>query len=223
MPKNILIVAIDEIDFERAKDIISSLDKDKCMIKIGSVAFNSIGHNLLYYVSDLGFDIFLDLKLHDIPNTVQKSIKGLINLPIKMLTIHISGGKKMMIAAMNAVKGTNVKVFGITALTSLCDDDTNIIFKRTVSDQVNKMLDVAESAGIDGVVCSPHELNLVQKRESLLSITPGIRLKNLKDDQIRTMTPKEAIQLGANYIVIGRPITASKDIKKSLEKIYNSI
>ena len=192
------------------------------MVKIGSVAFNAIGHKIIRFAPEKGFEIFLDLKLHDIPNTVKKSIKGLSSLPIKMLTIHTSGGKDMMKAAMEAASGTQIKVFGVTALTSLNNDDTNQIFQRSTSEQVNAMLDLAEEAGIDGVVCSPHELKLVSKR-NLLSITPGIRLQESNDDQKRVMTPREATDLGADYLVIGRPITASKDIKKSLNEIYQSL
>jgi orotidine-5'-phosphate decarboxylase len=140
-----------------------------------------------------------------------------------MLTIHTSGGQEMMSAAMEAVSETGIKIFGVTALTSLSDKDTTTIFKRTTSDQVNAMLDLAESAGIDGVVCSPRELELVKKRETLLSITPGIRLQDLNDDQKRVMTPKEAKDLGADYLVIGRPITGAENIVEALEKIYQSI
>ena len=218
-----IIVAIDETAFDRASEIIDCLDSKKCMVKIGSVAFNAIGRKIIRFASEKGFEIFLDLKLHDIPNTVKKSIQGLISLPINMLTIHISGGKDMMMAAMEAVSGTQIKVFGVTALTSLNNDDTKYIFKRTTTEQVNAMLDLAEDADIDGVVCSPHELELVSNRDNLLSITPGIRLHESNDDQKRVMTPKEAIHLGANYLVIGRPITASKDIKKSLNEIYQSM
>ena len=218
-----IIVAIDETTFERASEIIEDLDSKKCMVKIGSVAFNTIGHKIISFASEKGFEIFLDLKLHDIPNTVKKSIQGLTCLPINMLTIHTSGGKDMMMAAMEATSRTQIKVFGVTALTSLNNDDTKYIFKRTTTEQVNAMLDLAEEAGIDGVVCSPHELELVSNREALLSITPGIRLQESDDDQKRVMTPKEAIELGADYLVIGRPITASKDIKKSLNEIYQSL
>ena len=217
-----IIVAIDETTFERASEVIESLDPKKCMVKIGSVAFNAIGHKIIRFAAEKGFEIFLDLKLHDIPNTVKKSIKGLSSLPIKMLTIHTSGGKDMMKAAMEAALGTQIKVFGVTALTSLNNDDTNQIFQRSTSEQVNAMLDLAEEAGIDGVVCSPLELELVSKR-NLLSITPGIRLQESNDDQKRVMTPREATDLGADYLVIGRPITASKDIKKSLNEIYQSL
>ena len=129
----------------------------------------------------------------------------------------------MMESAMEAIKGTDIKVFGVTALTSLSDIDTNQIYQRTAADQVNAMLDIAEEAKIDGVVCSPHELDLVTARGSLLSITPGIRLSNLNDDQTRVMTPKQAIDLGANYLVIGRPITGADDISEALNIIYQSI
>ena len=218
-----IIVAVDEISLKKALDLIDNLDPKKCMLKIGSVAFNSIGKEIIYSAADKNFDIFLDLKLHDIPNTVKKSIQGLASLPIKMITIHTSGGKDMMMAAMEAVSGTQIKVFGVTALTSLNNDDANQIFQRTIFEQVNAMLDLAEEAGIDGVVCSPHELELVSKRKTLLSITPGIRIQESDDDQKRVMTPKKAIELGADFLVIGRPITESKNISQSLDEIYSSI
>ncbi len=218
-----IIVAIDEIDFDRASLIIDNLDSTKCMVKIGSISFNSIGKDIIYYAAEKGFDIFLDLKLHDIPNTVKKTIQGLSLLPITMLTIHTSGGKDMMMAAMESVSGTQIKVFGVTALTSLSDDEINEIFQRTSSEQVNAMLDLAESAGIDGIVCSAHELKLVKKRSTLLSITPGIRLRDSNDDQKRVMTPKEAINLGADFLVIGRPITESENIGEALDEIFQNI
>ena len=218
-----IIVAVDVFDKDKAKKIINCLDPSKCWIKLGSISFNSIGHEIVAYGASKGFNIFLDLKLHDIPNTVKKSIIGLSSLPIQMLTIHISGGKKMMSFAMEAVEKSDIKIFGVTALTSLNNKDTNEIYQRTASEQVSAMLDIAESVGIDGVVCSPHELDLVNKRKSLLSITPGIRIHKSNDDQKRTMTPKEAINLGADYIVIGRPITESNNINESLSKIHESI
>jgi orotidine-5'-phosphate decarboxylase len=222
MPKTI-IVAVDEYHLDAFKKIIDSLDSDLCMIKVGSVSFNSLGQQIITYASNKGFKIFLDLKLHDIPNTVKKSIDGLVSLPIDMMTIHASGGLEMMKAAMKAVDGTDIKIFGVTALTSLSDKDTSLIFKRTAAEQVNAMLDLAEQARIDGVVCSPHELSLVSKRKSLLSITPGIRLKEYNDDQSRVMTPKDAISKGANHIVIGRPITNAPSISEALQEIYKSI
>ncbi|NCW58692.1 MAG: orotidine-5'-phosphate decarboxylase [Proteobacteria bacterium] len=218
-----IIVAVDETQLDSFKHIVDSLDSNLCMIKVGSVSFNAIGHEAIKYVASKGFEIFLDLKLHDIPNTVKKSIEGLISLPVSMMTVHTSGGLEMMKIAMNAVKDTNIKIFGVTALTSLSDADTDIIFKRTASDQVAAMLDLAQEAKIDGVVCSPHELDLVVARKSLLSITPGIRLSESEDDQSRVMTPNDAISKGANHIVIGRPITNAPNISEALLEIYNSI
>jgi len=218
-----IIVAVDETQLDSFKQIVDSLDSNLCMIKVGSVGFNAIGHEAIQYVASKGFEIFLDLKLHDIPNTVKKSIEGLISLPISMMTIHTSGGLEMMKIAMNVVKDTDIKIFGVTALTSLSDEDTDVIFKRTASDQVAAMLDLAQEAKIDGVVCSPHELDLVVARKSLLSVTPGIRLSESEDDQSRVMTPNDAISKGANHIVIGRPITNAPNISEALLEIYNSI
>jgi orotidine-5'-phosphate decarboxylase len=218
-----IIVAIDETQLSSFKQTVDSLDSSLCMIKVGSVSFNAIGHEALTYVASKGFEIFLDLKLHDIPNTVKKSIEGLISLPIGMMTIHTSGGLEMMKAAKKAVSDTNIKIFGVTALTSLSDEDTSTIFQRTASNQVKAMLDLAQEAQIDGVVCSPHELDLVLERKSLLSITPGIRLSESADDQSRVMTPKDAISKGADYIVIGRPITNAPNISEALQEIHDSI
>jgi orotidine-5'-phosphate decarboxylase len=218
-----IIVAIDETQPSSFKQTVDSLDSDLCMIKVGSVSFNAIGHEALTYVASKGFEIFLDLKLHDIPNTVKKSIEGLLSLPISMMTIHTSGGLEMIKASKKAVSDTNIKIFGVTALTSLSDEDTTTIFQRTASNQVKAMLDLAQEAQIDGVVCSPHELDLVLERKSLLSITPGIRLSESADDQSRVMTPKDAISKGADYIVIGRPITNAPNISDALQEIHNSI
>jgi len=218
-----IIVAIDETQPSSFMQTVDSLDSDLCMIKVGSVSFNAIGHEALTYVASKGFEIFLDLKLHDIPNTVKKSIEGLVSLPISMMTIHTSGGLEMMKAAQKAVANTNIKIFGVTALTSLSDEDTGAIFQRTASNQVKAMLDLAQEAQIDGVVCSPHELDLVVERKSLLSITPGIRLSESSDDQSRVMSPKDAISKGADYIVIGRPITNAPNISEALQEIHNSI
>ncbi len=218
-----IIVAIDSFDADHAFSIIDKLDSKLCMVKIGSVAFNSIGRDLIDYAFKKGFDIFLDLKLHDIPNTVHKTILGLKSLPIKMLTIHTSGGIEMMKAAVKGVKDTGIKVFGVTTLTSLSDSDSVSIFQRNAASQVDAMLDLAQEACIDGVVCSPHELRLVKARGCFLSITPGIRLTDSNDDQTRIMSPSKAIQLGADYLVIGRPITDAEDMLGSLNQILQSI
>ena len=140
-----------------------------------------------------------------------------------MLTIHTSGGIEMMKAAVESAKDSGIQVFGVTTLTSLSDSDSITIFQRNAASQVDAMLDLAQEACIDGVVCSPHELKLVKARDCFLSITPGIRFVDSNDDQNRVMSPSKAIQLGADYLVIGRPITDAKDILESLNKIFQSI
>lgn len=218
-----IIVALDEHEQIKFDKLIDQLDPSLCMVKVGSVSFNSLGRKAVIKAANKGFDVFLDLKLHDIPNTVKKSIQGLADLPIKMMTVHTSGGLRMLQESVNAVKDTNIKVFGVTALTSLGDEDTQIIYRCDVKDQVLAMLELAMQSGIHGVVCSPHELSLVKNNSKLLTMTPGIRIKSLGDDQTRTMSPKEAIDNGSNFVVIGRPITSSSNIKKSLQEIYDSI
>ena len=219
-----IIVAIDEHKQKKFEQLLEQLDPSLCMVKIGSVSFNSLGREAVIKAASKGFDIFLDLKLHDIPNTVKKSIQGLAELPIKMMTVHTSGGLRMLQESVDAAKDSNIKIFGVTALTSLTDQDTQTIYRCNVKDQVLAMLELAiESGIIHGVVCSPHELSLVKNNSDLLTITPGIRIKSLGDDQSRTMSPKEAIDNGSDFLVIGRPITASTNIKNSLQEIYDSI
>jgi orotidine-5'-phosphate decarboxylase len=221
--KHSVIVALDEHNQENFDDVLSQLDPGLCMVKIGSVSFNSLGRECVLKAAHKGFDIFLDLKLHDIPNTVKKSIDGLVNLPIKMMTVHASGGQKMLEESVSATTNTDIKIFGVTALTSLSDNDTNFIYKREVKEQVLAMIELAKKSSIHGIVCSPQELSLVKNNSNLLTITPGIRPKSLGDDQTRVMTPKEAIDNGSDFLVIGRPITASNNIKNSLKEIYDSI
>ena len=221
--KNSIIVALDEYEQIKFDKVLDQLDPSLCMVKIGSVSFNSLGREAVTKAANKGFDIFLDLKLHDIPNTVKKSIEGLADLPIKMMTIHTSGGLKMLQESVDAVKDTSIKIFGVTALTSLSEEDTKIIYRRNINDQILAMITLAKQSGIHGVVCSPHELSLVKNNSNLLTITPGIRMKSLGDDQARTMSPREAIDNGSNFLVIGRPITASTNIKNSLQEIYDSI
>ena len=218
-----IIVALDEYKQIKFEQVLDQLDTNLCMVKIGSVSFNSLGREAVIEAANKGFDVFLDLKLHDIPNTVKKSIKGLADLPIKMMTVHTSGGLRMLQESLDAVKDTNIKIFGVTALTSLGDEDTQTIYRCNAKDQVVAMLELAMQSGIHGVVCSPHELSLIKNNSDLLTITPGIRMKSLGDDQTRTMSPKEDIDNGSNFLVIGRPITASTDIKNSLQEIYDSI
>ena len=127
-----IIVALDEHKQTKFEQVLDQLNPNLCMVKIGSVSFNSLGREAVIETANKGFDVFLDLKLHDIPNTVKKSIKGLAELPIKMMTVHTSGGSRMLQASLDAVKDTKIKIFGVTALTSLADEDTQTIYRLSL-------------------------------------------------------------------------------------------
>ena len=172
-----IIVAIDTFDLGEANAILDQLDPDLCKIKIGSVVFNSMGKSFLKEVSSRGFKIFLDLKLHDIPNTVHETILGFNDCSIDMLTVHLSGGEKMLKKAMLAGKSINSKVIGVSILTSLEESDTLSLFDNKLDHQIRNLFKIAVKANLDGVVCSPHELemsNIILNSDSI-KITPGIR------------------------------------------------
>jgi len=220
-----IIVAIDTYNLQEANVILDQLDPDLCKIKIGSVVFNSLGKSFLKEVSWRGFKIFLDLKLHDIPNTVHEAILGFHDCSIDMLTVHLSGGEEMLDKAMLAGKSINAKVIGVSILTSLEESDTMALFDNKLDHQIRNLFEIAVKANLDGVVCSPHELemsNTILNSDSI-KITPGIRDIKAEDDQARTMSAKEAIEKGATFLVIGRPITHSKDISQALQNFNNSI
>ena len=220
-----IIVAIDTYDLQEANLILDQLDPDLCKIKIGSVVFNSLGKSFLKEVSSRGFKIFLDLKLHDIPNTVHEAILGFQDCSIDMLTVHLSGGGEMLKKAMLAGKSINAKVIGVSILTSLEESDTLSLFDNKLDHQIRNLFEIAVKANLDGVVCSPHELemsNTILNSDSI-KITPGIRDIKVEDDQARTMNAKEAIEQGATFLVIGRPITQAQDISTALKTFSDSI
>ena len=220
-----IIVAIDTYDLEEANAILDQLNPNLCKIKIGSVVFNSLGKSFLQEVSSRGFKIFLDLKLHDIPNTVHEAILGFHDCSIDMLTVHLSGGEEMLKKAMLAGKSINAKVIGVSILTSLEESDTLSLFDNKLDHQVRNLFEIAVKANLDGVVCSPHELemsNTILNSDSI-KITPGIRDIKVEDDQARTMNAKEAIEQGATFLVIGRPITQAQDISTALKTFSDSI
>ena len=220
-----IIVAIDTYDLQEANVILDQLDPDLCKIKIGSVVFNSLGKSFLKEVSSRGFKIFLDLKLHDIPNTVHEAILGFHDCSIDMLTVHLSGGEEMLKKAMLAGKSINAKVIGVSILTSLEESDTMALFDNKLDHQIRNLFEIAVKANLDGVVCSPHELemsNTILNSDSI-KITPGIRDIKVEDDQARTMNAKEAIEQGATFLVIGRPITQAQDISTTLKTFSDSI
>jgi orotidine-5'-phosphate decarboxylase len=220
-----IIVAIDTFDFEKANAILEQLNPDHCLVKIGSVVFNALGKSFLRHASSQGFKIFLDLKLHDIPNTVYETIIGFNDCKIDMLTVHLSGGEKMLRKAMLAGKSINTKVIGVSMLTSLEEEDSLTLFGNTVEDQINNLFKIAVKVNIDGIVCSPHELEIANTMlgSHSIKITPGIRDTTAEDDQARTLSAKEAIEKGSTFLVIGRPITQAEDIAQALQNFNNSI
>ena len=220
-----IIVAIDTYDLQEANVILDQLDPDLCKIKIGSVVFNSLGKSFLKEVSSRGFKIFLDLKLHDIPNTVHETILGFHECSIDMLTVHLSGGEDMLKKAMLAGKSINANVIGVSILTSLKESDTLMLFNNNLDTQIANLFKIAVKINLDGVVCSPLELEMANTilDTNSIKITPGIRDIKVADDQARTLSAKEAIEKGATFIVIGRPITQAEDVSTALKTFSDSI
>ena len=220
-----IIVAIDTFDLKQANAILDQLNPNTCLVKIGSVIFNALGKTFLKHASSRGFKIFLDLKLHDIPNTVYETIIGFNDCKIDMLTVHLSGGEEMLNKAMLAAKSINAKVIGVSILTSLDEKDSLALFDNKIEDQISRLFKIAVKANIDGIVCSPHELEIANTilGTHSIKITPGIRDIKVDDDQERTMSAKEAIKKGSTYLVIGRPITQADDVAHALQNFNNTI
>ena len=220
-----IIVAIDTFDLKQANAILDQLNPNTCLVKIGSVIFNALGKTFLKHVSSRGFKIFLDLKLHDIPNTVYETIIGFNDCKIDMLTVHLSGGEEMLNKAMLAAKSINAKVIGVSILTSLDEKDSLALFNSKIEDQISHLFKIALKANIDGIVCSPHELEIANTilGTHVIKITPGIRDVKVEDDQERTMSAKEAIKKGSTYLVIGRPITQADDVANALQNFNDTI
>ena len=210
-----LIVALDFKNFDEMSKFAEKLDPNKCIVKVGLQLFISDGLRVLDYLSDKGFDIFLDLKLHDIPNTVMKAIEQITKFNVLMTTIHLQGGLEMIKAAIEVKKQT--KLIGVSLLTSLDTTDTDLMYGNQLNDQFIKLLKVAEQSEIDGIVCSPKELQSITTNK-LIKVVPGIRNSELADDQKRVMTAKEAYENGADYIVVGRPITLSENIENTVDE-----
>ena len=206
-----LIVALDYSDIEDVKALLSQLNPNRCMVKVGLQLYLSQRESILEMISNAGFDIFLDLKLHDIPNTVSKALSEIEKFNVLMTTIHLQGGKEMIEAALSSVQST--KIIGVTLLTSLNDSHIRSLYGSVFSDQFARLISLANDTKIDGLVCSANELNLLYEYQGI-KVVPGIRNKALNDDQQRTMTSSEAYNLGANYIVVGRPITQSENLRR---------
>ena len=209
-----LIVALDFDNADKALYFLNNLDPNKCLVKVGLELFISEGWKILDLISERGFEIFLDLKLHDIPNTVAKSIKKISNFNVALTTVHLSGGISMLEAA-SSEKG-NIRILGVSILTSLSQNEIFEITNTNFDVYFNNLISIASSSNVDGVVCSPNELDRL-KDFNKLKVVPGIRNNISDDDQKRVMTSSEAYKKGADFIVVGRPITKSEDPKKTLE------
>lgn len=232
--QNPIIAALDVPIAEQALKLAREIAPTVGAFKIGSELFTSGGPDIVRRVRDTGASVFLDLKFHDIPNTVAKAVASAVRLDVQMLTIHASGGEEMMRAAENSAQqialqsGRNAPlVLGVTVLTS-SDNSTlsEIGCEPNVGRQVERLASLAVKAGLRGLVCSP--LEIVGLRQILSAgvqlVTPGIRTGAEKsDDQKRTLTPREALDAGASWLVIGRPIYAAENPRAAAEKILNSL
>ena len=227
--KSNVIVALDYDDQHLALALADRLDPTFCRLKVGKELFTATGPSIVKNLNDRGFDIFLDLKFHDIPNTVAKAIGTAADLGVWMANVHASGGSRMMSAAKRALdsKGSEMLLIGVTVLTSMDASDLEEVgVRRNPSAQVLHLAELAKHSGLDGVVCSAQEAKLL--KESLgpefKLVTPGIRLADsAADDQRRILTPADAVALGSDYLVIGRPITQSTDPLATLSEINRSL
>ncbi|MBL9218674.1 MAG: orotidine-5'-phosphate decarboxylase [Opitutaceae bacterium] len=213
-----LILALDVPTREAAAPILRQLRGQLRWVKIGLQMFTAYGPNYVREVAGMGFNIFLDLKLHDIPNTVAKAVESLGPLPIQMLTLHTAGGGEMMRAAKAAQQKTNpnLLLLGVTVLTSTDDAGLREIgVNATSPDQVARLGQLAADSGLRGLVCSPLEVAMLRRQlpAGIQLITPGIRPASEagSDDQKRVMTPADAARAGSTYIVVGRPILQASD------------
>ena len=224
-----IIVALDLDNIKKAITLVKELKKEVYAFKIGHEFFYNFGINGYKKIYNICPKIFLDLKLHDIPNTVQKGLKAISKLNPIFTTIHLSGGDEMQkISVLKNNKKTYI--LGVTVLTSLDKKQTLKYYKeKNVSILVKKFAKYAKKNNLSGLVCSPLEINIIRKEvgEKMILVVPGIRpdkkSSTIKDDQKRTLTPKEAINLGADFLVIGRPIIESKNPLETIKKINQSI
>jgi orotidine-5'-phosphate decarboxylase len=234
MTRNPIIVALDVPTVEAALKLAEQLAPVSDGFKIGSELFTSVGPDIVRRVRDTGAAVFLDLKFHDIPNTVAKAVAAAVRLDVQMLTIHTGGGLEMMraaeIAAQQAAKVDGRAaplVLGVTVLTSSNGSTlAEIGCEPNVGSQVERLARLAVKAGLRGLVCSPLEIVALRKilPAHVQLVTPGIRTGAEKaDDQKRTLTPRGALQAGANWLVIGRPIYAAENPRAAAEKILESL
>ena len=221
-----IIVALDYADAASALKLVNQLDPTLCRLKVGKELFTAVGPRFIETLTSANFGVFLDLKFHDIPNTVAKACTAASNLGVWMLNVHASGGLEMMQAARAAVDSTDTKplLIAVTVLTSMNQAGLNKIGIQTdLATHVLNLAKLTKESDLDGVVCSALEAQMLRTQlgSEFCLVTPGIRPANVnQDDQSRVVTPANALSMGASYLVIGRPITQALDPLKALEAIH---
>lgn len=223
-----IIVALDYHDQSQCMALVDQLDPSQCRLKIGKEMFTLFGPALVERIQRAGFDVFLDLKFHDIPNTVAKAVTAAASLGVWMVNVHASGGRRMMEAAQHALDSveTPPKLIAVTVLTSMASEDlADIGVALSPADHAQRLARLALDCGLDGVVCSAQEASSMKNLSAeCLTVTPGIRPANSAgDDQRRVMTPEQALQNGSDYLVVGRPITQAASPASALQEIFASI
>ncbi|MGA9665886.1 MAG: orotidine-5'-phosphate decarboxylase [Gallionella sp.] len=224
-----VIVALDYPEDSPALLLADKLQPSLCRLKVGKELFTASGPALLERLTNRGFEIFLDLKFHDIPNTTAQACKVAAGLGVWMINVHALGGRKMLEAAREAIANIprRPKLIGVTLLTSMAQNDlAELGIKATPAELVTRLATLVHDSGLDGVVCSAQEAAALRKEfgDQFCLVTPGIRPANASsDDQSRVMTPSAAMRAGASYLVIGRPITQSADPLRALLEINNEI
>ncbi len=224
-----IIVALDAPGADEALALAARLDPALCRVKVGKELFVAAGPAVVGRLHERGFEVFLDLKFHDIPNTVAGACRAAARLGVWMLNVHASGGSAMLRAAREAVEaaGRRPLVTGVTILTSLADAQlAEIGFSGTALDNAVRLARLAHACGLDGVVCSAQEARAIRRATApgFALVTPGIRLaSDPRGDQARVVTPTDALRLGADYLVIGRPVTASADPAATLRSIQQTL
>ncbi|MFL0809503.1 MAG: orotidine-5'-phosphate decarboxylase [Agarilytica sp.] len=224
-----IIVALDFSYKNACLDLVDQLDPKLCRLKIGKEMFTAFGPSIVEVLQQRGFEIFLDLKFHDIPNTVAKAVSAAGNMGVWMVNVHASGGKRMMTAAAEALSAFEhaPKLIAVTVLTSMDEADlAGVGITDSPEVQVKRLCSLAKESGMDGVVCSAQEAAAVKAScgNEFLTVTPGIRPENSEaGDQRRIMTPEMAIKNGSDYLVIGRPITQAQSPIQVLCDIHKTI
>jgi orotidine-5'-phosphate decarboxylase len=226
---NPLIIALDFPGEVEALDLVARLDPARCRLKVGKELFTRCGPDLIRRLQGRGFEVFLDLKFHDIPNTVAAACAAAADLGVWMVNLHCSGGARMMAAARERLErcARRPLLIGVTVLTSLDAEDLAAVgCPGDPAQRVLRLAELGQRAGLDGVVCSPREAAAVraERGPGFVLVTPGVRPSvTAGDDQKRVMTPADALAQGATYLVIGRPITAAPDPMAALESIERSL